>query len=156
MSTKATFDLGLRAYGLGVGILGIFTVLLAFGYVTISTTLFGGVWLGAAALGGALVLGLTVNRDQVIETDRSQARCQRWEKCMFTGWLLNIYLIAAAIWCGVSFGWYVGGQSVSGLPVVGYGWFAVAIYGAVVAAGIIATHSEYVAEAVDPTASIET
>jgi len=155
MSTKMAFDLGLRVYAIGVGLLGVVTALLAFGYFTVSATILGGLWIGAAALGGVIVFGLTVNTEDIVEPDRSAARCGRWEECMFTGWLLNIYLIAAAIWAGVSFGWFIGGQAAAGIPVVGYGWLAVAGYGAIVAGGIIATHYDFLAEAVDPTADAE-
>lgn len=155
MSMKTAFDLGLRVYAIGVGLLGITTALLAFGYFTVSTTVLGSLWIGAAALGGAIVFGLTLNTDDVVEPDRAEARCDRWEKCMFTGWLLNIYLITAVIWAGVSFGWFIGGQAAAGIPIVGYGWIAVAVYGAVVAAGIAATHYDFLAEAVDPTADAD-
>jgi hypothetical protein len=155
MSMKLAFDLGLRVYAIGVGLLGIVTALLAFGYLTVSATILGGLWIGAAALGGVIVFGLTVNTDDLVEPDKAAPRCDRWENCLFTGWLLNIYLIAAAIWAGVSFGWFIGGQSVAGIPVVGYGWIAVAVYGAIVAAGIAATHYDFLAEAVDPTADAE-
>ena len=149
------FDVGLRAYAIGVGLLGVVTALLAFGYVTVSTTILGGLWIGAAGLGGAIVFGLTVNTDDLVEPDRAEARCDRWEECMFTGWLLNIYLIAAAIWAGVSFGWFIGGQSAAGIPIVGYGWIAVAGYGAVVAAGIAATHYDFLADALTPGADAD-
>lgn len=155
MSMKLAFDLGLRVYGIGVGLLVIVTALLAFGYVAVSSTVLGGLWIGAAALGGAIVFGLTVNTDRLIQPDRAESRCDRWEQCLFTGWLLNVYLIAAAIWAGVSFGWFIGGQAAAGIPVVGYGWITVAVYGAIVAAGIAATHYDFLASAVDPTADAE-
>jgi hypothetical protein len=155
MSAKTVFDLGFRVYAIGVGLLGIVTALLAFGYVTVSTTILGSLWLGAAALGGAIVLGLTLDTDHIVEVDRDTARCERWDECMFTGWLLNIYLITAAIWAGASFGWFIGGQAAAGVPVVGYGWIAIAVYGAVVATGITATHYDFLAEAVNPTADVE-
>ena len=155
MSMKMAFDIGLRVYAIGVGLLGIATALLAFGYLTVSATILGGLWIGAAALGGVIAFGLTVNTEEVVEPDRVDARVDRWEDCLFTGWALNLYLVAAAIWSGVSFGWFIGGQSVAGIPIVGYGWIAVAVYGAVVAAGIAATHYDFLADAVDPTADAE-
>ncbi len=72
------------------------------------------------------------------------------------GWLLNVYLISAATWAGVSPGWFIGGRAAAGIPVVGYGWIAVAVYGAIVAAGVAATHCDFLADAVDPTADAET
>ena len=155
MSMKTVFDLGFRVYAIGVGLLGIVTALLTFELVAVSATILGGLWIGAAALGGAIVLGLTLDTDDVVEADRDTARCDRWDECMFTGWLLNIYLITAAIWAGVSFGWFIGGQAAAGVTVVGYGWIAVAVYGAIVAAGITATHYDFLVEAVNPTADVE-
>lgn len=155
-ATKIAFDLGFRVYSVAIAIVAVFTALFAMGYITVSPTLFGGAWLALAALGGVIILGLTVNKDETIKADRTEERRRTWESSLFTGWLLNIYLIAAAIWAGVSFGWFIGGQSAASIPVVGYGWLAVAGYGALVLVGTVASHSEHVATAVDPTEELET
>lgn len=145
------FSIGFRAYAVGVAVIAVFTVLLAFGQISVDPTLFGGMWLGLAGTGGVVAVGLTLNRESAIEQDRVEQRCQRWESCMFTGWLLNIYLIGAGIWSGVSFGWFLGGQSAAGISVVGYGWIAIAVYGAFVGAGTALYHRDYVQTALAPT-----
>ncbi|MFB6186415.1 MAG: hypothetical protein ABEI86_06055 [Halobacteriaceae archaeon] len=152
---NTVYTIGFRAYGISVGVAGVFTALLAFELVSITPTLFGGMWLALAIAGGVIAVGLTLNRDEVVLEDRSEARCQRWNECMFTGWLLNIYLIAAAIWAGVSFGWFIGGQSAAGIPAVGVGWIAIAAYGGFVAVGMTLYHFEYVTTALNPAEELE-
>ena len=62
---------------------------------------------------------------------------------------------ALAMWAAVSFGWVLGGMDAAGLEIVGYGWLAIAFYGVIVGGGLLLTHDDDVATAVDPTEKLE-
>ncbi|MES3518302.1 MAG: hypothetical protein PPP58_11640 [Natronomonas sp.] len=65
-------------------------------------------------------------------------------------------MVVVMLWSGVSFGWFLGGEAPATFFVLGYGWLAIAGYGAILLVGIAATHSEAVATAVNPNEELET
>lgn len=145
-----------RGYA-AVGALGaVLTALLAFGVVDISLSALGYGWLGVAALGAVVGLGILTNKETVLEADTSFQRLETFEETVFTGRPLDAYIVALGAWAAVSVGWVLGGMSTSGLTVVGYGWLSIAAYGAFVGIGIVLNHREDVRTAIDPTDTLET
>lgn len=144
----------------GYAVLGIiaagFTALWAIGLIEVSIPLIGYAWLAVAAVGTVVAVGMLTKQEEVIEVDAADERIEEFEKATVTGRPFDLYIGALAAWAAVSFGWVLGGMSTAGLTVVGYGWLAIAVYGAIVGIGIIINHREDVATAIDPTASLET
>lgn len=97
----------------------------------------------AAAFGGVIVFSLTIDKNEVFLLEQPQERRQRWGSCPFTGWLLDVYLIAAMIWAGVSFGWFLGGRSAVGIPIIGYVWLVIAGCGIILMIGMIVSQSSH-------------
>ena len=138
-----------RAYAVAAVGASVLTVLVVLGLVELSPTALAAVWIGIAALGGVTAVGMTTNKRETCANNLSEGQERRFTRCWFTGWPLNVYLIAVMIWAGVSFGWVLGGTSASTFHIVGYGWLAVAAYGVVLLIGLLVSHSEDVASAVD-------
>ena len=139
-----------------VGVLAAgFTALWTIGVIDVSLPVIGYAWLIVAA-GTVVAVGMLTKKKDVIEPDASAKRVKEFEVATVTGRPLDIYLGALAMWAGVSFGWVLGGMSAAGLTVIGYGWFAIAVYGLVIGIGIAKNHKDDLATAVDPTDTLET
>ncbi|GAB7009644.1 hypothetical protein [Halorubrum trueperi] len=133
-----------------------FTALWALGVISVAVPVVGYAWFAVAAAGTVVAAGMFVQRDEAIVADATEERVDRFERAAFTGTPLNLYIGALAAWASVSFGWVLGGMSADGIAVLGYGWLAIAAYGAVVGIGIAAAHGEDVATAVSPSERLET
>jgi len=133
-----------------------FTGLWAVDVISVAIPVVGYAWLAVAAIGTLVAVGMAARPEEVIEPDATDDRIEEFEETAVTGAPLNLYAVALAAWACVSFGWVLGGMSAAGLTVVGYGWLAIAAYGVLVAAGLVATHSDEVATAVDPSDTLET
>ncbi|MGM0606599.1 MAG: hypothetical protein ACQETB_13135 [Halobacteriota archaeon] len=127
------------------------TVLVVLGVVDLSPTALAAIWIAIAALGGVTAIGMTTNKGETCADNITDGQKRRFTRCWVTGWPLNVYLIAVMIWSGVSFGWVLGGASVTTFRVVGYGWLAVTTYGVILLIGLLVAHSEDVATVVDLT-----
>ena len=145
-----------RGYAAIAVVVAGFTGLWAIGIVDAALPVIGYAWFAVAAVGTLVAVGLTIKDDEVIEPDADPERIDEFEAATVTGPPLDAYLGALAMWAGVSFGWVLGGMSPTGLPVVGYGWLAIAGYCLILGIGIIRNHRRDVAAAVDPTESLET
>lgn len=145
-----------RGYGVIAAIVAGFTALWALGVINVAIPLIGYAWFGVAAVGTVVAVGLKMKKEEVIEPDAADERVDEFEDATVTGRPFELYIGALAAWAAVSFGWVLGGMSVSGLAVVGYGWLAIAFYGLVVGVGIAMNHKEDVATAIDPNDSLET
>lgn len=140
-----------------VGVLAAgFTALWTIGVIDVSLPLIGYAWFIVAAAGTVVAVGMLTKKKEVIEPDASTERIGEFEAATVTGRPLDLYLGALAMWAGVSFGWVLGGMSAAGLTVIGYGWFAIAVYGLVVGIGIARNHKDDLAAVVDPTDTLET
>ncbi|MFD1569707.1 hypothetical protein [Halorubrum laminariae] len=135
---------------------GGFTALWALGVISVAIPVVGYAWFAVAAAGTIVAAGMFARRDEAVEADATDERIERFERNSVTGTPLNLYVVALAAWAAVSFGWVLGGMSPDGLTVVGYGWLAIAAYGAIVGVGLAVNHSEEVATAVDPSERLET
>lgn len=133
-----------------------FTALWALGVIDVAIPLVGYAWLGVAAVGTVVAVGMRTKKEEVIEPDATDERIDEFEEATVTGRPFELYIAALAAWAAVSFGWVLGGMSVAGLTVVGYGWFAIAAYGLVVGIGIVMNHKGDVATVVNPDDSLET
>ncbi|OYR85491.1 hypothetical protein DJ84_02420 [Halorubrum ezzemoulense] len=133
-----------------------FTGLWAVGVISVEIPVVGYAWFAVAGIGTLVAAGMAAQPEEVIEPDATDERLEEFEETTVTGAPLNLYAAALAASACVSFGWVLGGMSAAGLTVVGYGWLAVAAYGALVAAGLVATHSEEVTTAIDPSDTLET
>ncbi|MDB9252873.1 hypothetical protein [Halorubrum ezzemoulense] len=133
-----------------------FTGLWAVGVISVEIPVVGYAWFAVAGIGTLVAAGMAAQPEEVIEADATDERVEEFEETTVTGAPLNLYAAALAAWACVSFGWVLGGMSAAGLTVVGYGWLVVAAYGALVAAGLVATHSEEVTTAIDPSETLET
>lgn len=133
-----------------------FTGLWAVGVISVELSIVGYAWFAVAGVGTLVAAGMAARPEEVIESDATDERLEEFEEAMVTGAPLNLYAAALAAWACVSFGWALGGMSAAGLTVVGYGWLAIAAYGVLVAAGLVATHSKEVTTAIDPSKTLET
>jgi hypothetical protein len=140
-----------RAYAV-IGVLAAgFTALWTLGVIDVAVPFVGYAWLGVAAVGTVVAVGMITKKETVIEPDAAEERIDDFEDATVTGRPFDLYIGALAMWAAVSFGWVLGGMGAAGLTVVGYGWFAIAAYGLVVGLGIALNHKEDVADAIDPT-----
>ncbi|OYR56515.1 hypothetical protein [Halorubrum halodurans] len=145
-----------RAYSaLAVTLAGL-TALWALDVVAVPIPVVGYGWLGVAVVGTLVAVGMYTAPEATLERDATDERLETFEESTFTGRPLELYIGALAVWAAVSFGWVVGGMSPGGLELVGYGWLAIAFYGAVVVIGLVTTHGDAVATAVDPTETLKT
>lgn len=140
-----------RAYAV-IGVLAAgFTALWTIGVIDVAIPFVGYAWLGVAAVGTVVAVGMITKKDEVIEPDAVEERIDDFEDATVTGRPFDLYIGALAMWAAVSSGWVLGGMSAAGLTVVGYGWLAIAAYGVVVVAGIALNHKADIVDAVDPT-----
>ncbi|WP_049983880.1 hypothetical protein [Halorubrum sp. BV1] len=133
-----------------------FTALWALGVISVAVPVVGYAWFAVAAVGTVVAAGMFARREEVIESDATDDRIDRFERTSLTGTPLALYVGALAAWTAVSFGWVLGGMSADGLALVGYGWLAIAAYGAVVGVGLAVTHGDAVTTAVSPSERLET
>ncbi|WP_256402178.1 hypothetical protein [Halorubrum salinum] len=133
-----------------------FTALWALGVISVAIPVVGYAWFAVAAAGTVVAAGLFTRREEAVEADATDDRLDRFERSSLTGTPLTLYAGALAAWAAVSFGWVLGGMSADGLAVVGYGWLAIAAYGALVGVGLVVNHSTAVATAVSPSDRLET
>ena len=138
-----------RTYAAAAVGASVLTVLVVLGVVQLSPAVLAAIWIAIAALGGVTAVGMTTNKRETCADDITDGQKRRFTRCWVTGWPLNVYLIAVMIWSGVSFGWVLGGASVTTFHVVGYGWVTVAAYGVVLLIDLLVAHSEDVATVVD-------
>ncbi|TKX73718.1 hypothetical protein EXE46_12655 [Halorubrum sp. GN11_10-6_MGM] len=133
-----------------------FTALWALGVIDVAVPIVGYAWFAVAAIGTVVAVGMTTRKDDVVEADASTERVEEFEEATVTGLPLNLYVGALAAWAAVSFGWVLGGMSAAGLEVVGYGWLAIAAYGAIVGIGLARNHNDELATAVNPSETLDT
>lgn len=140
-----------RAYAV-IGVLAAgFTALWTLGVIDVAVPFVGYAWFAVAAVGTVVAVGMITKTDEVVEPDADPERVENFEEATVTGRPFDLYIGALAMWAAVSFGWILSGMGAAGLTVVGYGWFAIAAYGAVVGVGIALNHKEDIVDAVDPT-----
>lgn len=144
-----------RAYGALAVIVAGFTALWALGVIDVAHPIVGYAWFAVAAVGTVVAVGMAVRPEEVIEPDATTEQVEKFEESSLTGTPLHLYVGSLAMWAAVSFGWVLGGMSSAGLAIVGYGWLAIAVYGAVVGIGIASNHSEDVTTALDPSETID-
>jgi hypothetical protein len=140
-----------RAYAVIDVLAAGFTALWTLGVIDVAVPFVGYAWLGVAAVGTVIAVGMITKKETVIEPDAAAERIDDFEDATVTGRPFDLYIGALAMWAAVSFGWVLSGMGTAGLTVVGYGWFAIAAYGVVVGLGIALNHKEDVADAIDPT-----
>jgi hypothetical protein len=128
-----------------------FTALWTLGVIDVAVPFVGYAWFAVAAVGTVVAVGMITKTDEVVEPDADPERVENFEEATVTGRPFDLYIGALAMWAAVSFGWILSGMGAAGLTVVGYGWFAIAAYGAVVGVGIALNHKEDIVDAVDPT-----
>jgi hypothetical protein len=132
------------------------TALWALDILAVPISLVGYGWIGVAVVGAVVAAGMRAAPDEVIEPDATDDRVETFEGSTLTRRPLELYISALALWAAVSFGWVPGGMSAAGLTLVGYGWLAIAFYGVVAGAGLVAAHGDDVATAVDPSEALDT
>jgi hypothetical protein len=132
-----------------------FTAAWAMGIVDVTIPLVGYAWFAVAAVGTVIAVGMVTRRETVIESNAADERVEAFERSSVTGRPFELYIAALAAWAAVSFGWVLGGMSPAGLTVVGYGWLAIAAYGASVGVAIAINHRDDVATAIHPTRSLD-
>ncbi|WP_434522849.1 hypothetical protein [Halorubrum sp. AS12] len=132
------------------------TALWALDVLAVPIPLVGYGWIGVAVVGAVVATGMYTAPEEVIEPDATDERIESFEESTLTGRPLELYISALVLWAAVSFGWVLGGMSAAGLTLIGYGWLAIAFYGAVVGIGLMATHSDDIATAVDPSETLDT
>jgi hypothetical protein len=145
-----------RGYAVVTVLVAGFTALWALGVIEMSLPLVGYAWLIVAAAGTVVTVGMWTTREETIALNADGEQIKRFEDASVTGRPLELYIGALAAWAAVSFGWVLGGMSISGLTLVGYGWLVIALYGLVVGAGIAMNHREDIAAVISSTESIET
>jgi hypothetical protein len=145
-----------RAYGALAVILAGLTALWALDIIAVPIPVVGYGWLGVAVVGTLVAVGMRTAPEATLEEDATDERIETFEESTFTGRPLELYIGALAVWAAVSFGWVIGGMSAGGLRLVGYGWLAIAFYGAVVMIGLVVNHGDDVATAANPTETLKT
>ncbi|TKX66963.1 hypothetical protein [Halorubrum sp. GN11GM_10-3_MGM] len=148
--------LSFRAFSAIAVILASLTGVWALDVLAVPIPLVGYGWVAVAVVGAVVATGMRTAPEDVIEPDATDDRIETFEESTLTGRPLELYISALALWAAVSFGWVIGGMSAVGLTLIGYGWLAIAFYGAVVGAGVAVTHSDAVATAVDPSETLNT
>jgi hypothetical protein len=133
-----------------------FTGVWAVGVISVEVPLVEYAWSAVAAIGTLVPTGVGARPEEVAEPGATDERIEAFEETTVTDTPLNLYAAALAAWACVSFGWVLGGMSAAGLSVVGYDWLAIAGYGVLVAAGLVTTHTDDVATAVNPSETLET
>jgi len=144
-----------RAYAAIAVIVAGFTALWALGVISVAVPVIGYAWLAVAGIGTIITVGMLTKPKETIEADATDERINTFEDATITGRPLELYMGALAMWAAVSFGWVLGGMGAAGLEIVGYGWLAIAFYGVIVGGGLLLTHDDDVATAVDPTEKLE-
>jgi hypothetical protein len=150
MNMNASFNLGFRTYAVAAAAVALLTVASVFDAVSLPATALGAAWVLLALLGAVVIVGMTARKQVVLLDDQSGQELERFETTDLTGLPLNAYVVFAAMWAAVSFGWLLGGRSLDALFTIGYGWLAVAAYGAILAVGLAVHHSRDISEAVAP------
>jgi hypothetical protein len=153
---KTSLNIGFRTYAIGVLIGALLTAVALFDVYAFSMTMLGAVWVVLAIFGGVVAVGMTTKKEVVLVDDQTGEQKERFETTDLTGLPLSVYFVSAAVWSGVSAGWTLGGQSVDTLFTIGYGWLAIAAYGAVLGVGIAVRHSTDITEAVSPNGEMKT
>lgn len=150
MDMNASFRIGFRTYAVAVAAGALLTVASVFEAISLPATGLGAVWVLLALLGALVVVGMTTRKQVVLLDDQTDRELERFETTDLTGLPLNAYVVFAAMWAAVSFGWLLGGRSLDALFTIGYGWLAVAAYGAVLGVGLAVHHSRDISEAIAP------
>ena len=153
---RRIITLGFRVYGAIAVILAGLTALWALDILAVPIPLVGYGWIGVAVVGTIVAAGMRADPEAVVKSDATTDRVETFEESTLTGRPLELYISALALWAAVSFGWVLGGMSAAGLTLVGYGWFAIAFYGVLVGAGLVANHSDAVATVVNPSETLDT
>ena len=156
MNMKSYFNIGFRAYAIAVVLGALVTVASIFNVVNLSTNILGSIWVLLAVLGAIVIVGMTTQQQVVLVSDQTNGEKERFETTDLTGLPLSVYFVSAAIWAGVSFGWILGGRSLDTLFAIGYGWLAIAAYGAILGLGIAINHSRDITKSLAPNKEIRT
>jgi hypothetical protein len=127
-----------------------FTALWTMGLINVTIPFVGYAWFAVAAIGAVIVVGMIADKEGVLVANADADQVDRFSEATITGRPFEGYIAALAIWAAVSFGWILGGMGAAGLAVVGYGWLAIAGYGAVVGVGIAVNHKDDLVDAVAP------
>ena len=134
-----------RLYAAILAIWGGWSLAWTFLPVDMASTTIGYGWLVIAALGVPVTIGLVATRSTLFEVSSPEIR--RFEANTFSGVPLVAYAVALVAWSAVFAVWSTAGLGVSA-TVIGYGWLAIAAYGAVLTVGLVSTHRAEVLAAV--------
>lgn len=134
-----------RLYAAMLAIWGGWSLVWTFLPVDMATATIGYGWLVIAALGVPVTAGLVASRSTLFDVSTLEAK--RFEANSFSGAPLVAYAVALVVWSAVFAVWSTAGLAVNA-TVVGYGWLAIAAYGAVLTIGLVSTHRAEVLAAV--------
>lgn len=150
MSTKLIMRQSYRLYMAAVGVLAIWSLLGSTSVFSIDPVTLGYSWIALAVVGGVMGIGLYRKREKTFSGSKEERK--RFERHSLSGAPLYLYGVAIAGWAVFFGGWYSGLVEVS-TTLLGYGWLAIAAYGAVLTIGLVTKHSSAVAETVTPSSS---
>jgi hypothetical protein len=108
-------------------------------------------WLAIAAVGAVLGVTMVTMRYHdgydLFREDRRTVR--RFEDHSLSGTPLHIYVGGMGAWSVLTVAWLTGVVGTVGASVVGYGWFAIALYGLGLTVGLAVKHKQELVDAVD-------
>lgn len=155
MVQKIAIDQCFRGYCVATVIAAVFTVLAVVGVIGASLTAFGYAWIALAFIGAAIAVAMGAKKEEVLLADNSERRRRQFEAGAFSGAPLTAYVVLLGALAFASIGWVYSGGALVNAAVVGYGWLAVAGYGAILTIGLVVTHSDDVAAALNPADSLD-
>lgn len=135
---------GFRLYVLLLAIWGVWTIAWATNSVRMAPMAVAGGWLTIAGVGVLLIIGLLVTKNEAfgIENPAQRKRHERFTATWFNRPLLNLYAIVLIAWSGPTLLWWSTRGGILDATVVGMGWYAIAVIGAIVTIGLVVTTLE--------------
>ncbi|MDY6817357.1 MAG: hypothetical protein SVG88_01755 [Halobacteriales archaeon] len=129
---------GFRLYAVALGLLGGWTMLAMLTDISVASSALGTTWLGLAALGTVLTIGLVMTREEVLALSARQR--QEFTTNPLTGTPLSLYIAGLVGWTVVSAAWWLTGFVGVEATVIAYGWFGIAAFGTVLTGGLCMKH----------------
>lgn len=150
MSSKLIMRQSYRLYMGALGVLGAWSLLRSTGTISMDPLTLGYGWIALAVAGGVLTIGLYRTRESTFTGSTEERR--QFNRHILSGAPLQLYGLVIVGWAAVFGIWYAGLVEMS-TTVLGYGWLAIAAYGAILTTGLISKHSSVVADTLTPSSS---
>jgi len=152
MSLERVIRQAYRGYGVAAVVWAGWSVLWIGTDLRMDPSIVGYGWLAIAAFGalvGASMASMHLRGDALFRTALKRRQFRRFEDSALTGAPLSGYVAGLVAWAALTGAWMAGvGIDVA---VVGYGWLAIALYGAGLTIALAVTHKRDLADAIDAT-----